>query len=214
MSDREAIVGELVGTHVHSRYRRAALPASYLLKNVRLSRLVRTILPTGPIITRSDQVGLGAGIRFASDTAMSKETIENRIPHRAPMLLLDEVVSQDDRQIVCKKTFNADDFFVQGHFPGQPIVPGVIQCECCLQAGAVLLSMHADGERGSSVPVATRMDGVKFKRMVKPGDTVEIHVNLDDQVSNAYYMTGKMLLDGKVAMRLTFACSIADPSAT
>ena len=124
------------------------------------------------------------------------------------MLLIDEIVQRDESSIVCRKRFSDEDFFVQGHFPGQPIVPGVIQCECCLQAGAVLLHRFASEQQGS-VPVATRMDGVKFKRMVRPGDTVEIHVTLKDQVSNAYFLTGKMMLAGKLAMRLDFACTVA-----
>jgi 3-hydroxyacyl-[acyl-carrier-protein] dehydratase len=144
---------------------------------------------------------------------MSTEEIENAIPHRPPMRLLDEIVRRDETSIVCKKTFSEDDFFVQGHFPGQPIVPGVIQCECCLQAGAVLLQQHAKNDQ-DGIPVATRMDGVKFKRMVRPGDTVEIHVTLKDQVSNAFFMTGKMLLDGKLSTRLDFACSVTRPDST
>ena len=148
---------------------------------------------------------------------MNTNEIERFIPHRKPMLLVDEILSHTESEIVCRKTFHEDDFFVQGHFPGQPIVPGVIQCECCLQAGAILLSADAmpSGEEtaaNGSVPVATRMDSVKFKRMVRPGDTVEIHVTLNDQVSNAYFLTGKMLLNGKLAARLDFACSIADPA--
>ena len=155
---------------------------------------------------------------------MNTHEIERFIPHRKPMLLVDEIVSRTETEIVCRKTFHKDEFFVQGHFPDQPIVPGVIQCECCLQAGAILLS--ADTLRPSqddtasnappphdkgSVPVATRMDSVKFKRMVRPGDTVEIQVVLNDRVSNAYFLTGKMLLNGKLATRLDFACSIANP---
>ena len=138
---------------------------------------------------------------------MSAAEIEQAIPHRPPMRLLDEIVSRDDETIVCRKTFGADEFFVQGHFPGSPIVPGVIQCECCLQAGAVLLQSKMDDTPGT-VPVATRMDSVKFKRMIKPGDTVEIHATLKDTLSNAFYLTGKMFLDGKLAMRLDFACSV------
>lgn len=142
---------------------------------------------------------------------MSAKKIEARIPHRPPMRLLDKIVSQDEKTIVCKKTFHASEFFVQGHFPNYPLVPGVIQCECCLQAGAILLSaMTPEGD--DVVPVATRMDGVKFKRMVRPGDTVEVHATLNDHVSNAYFLTGKMLIDGKVAMRLDFACSVTNPA--
>jgi 3-hydroxyacyl-[acyl-carrier-protein] dehydratase len=154
---------------------------------------------------------------------MSSTEIEQLIPHRKPMLLIDQIVSRTENEIVCRKTFRADEYFVQGHFPGQPIVPGVIQCECCLQAGAILLSADAmppsASEAGESpstestgnVPVATRMDAVKFKRMVRPGDTVDIHVTLNDRVSNAYFLTGKMLVRGKLAARLDFACSIANP---
>ncbi|MGB7345062.1 MAG: 3-hydroxyacyl-ACP dehydratase FabZ family protein [Pirellulaceae bacterium] len=141
---------------------------------------------------------------------MTIEQIEAMIPHRPPMRLLDEIISQDETNIVCKKTFSADDFFVQGHFPDYPLVPGVIQCECCLQAGAILLSKLTPGEPGT-VPVATRMDNVKFKRMVRPGDTVEVHVTLNERVSNAYFLTGKMLLEGKVTARLNFACSVTNP---
>ena len=141
---------------------------------------------------------------------MSISEIEEIIPHRPPMLLLDEIVSRDENRIVCRKTFHEDDFFVQGHFPNYPLVPGVIQCECCLQAGAILLAQHTpDGD--DVVPVATRLDNVKFKRMVRPGDTVEIQVTLDDRVSSAYFLTGKMLLDGKLTARLNFACSVTNP---
>ena len=123
------------------------------------------------------------------------------------MRLLDEIVSRDERQIVCRKTFREDEFFVQGHFPENPIVPGVIQCECCLQAGAALLFDHFEADE-DVVPVATRMDSVKFKRIVRPADTVEIEVTLNDHISNAFFMTGKVYLDGKVAARLDFACSV------
>jgi 3-hydroxyacyl-[acyl-carrier-protein] dehydratase len=134
------------------------------------------------------------------------------------MRLLDDIVSRTDTTIVCRKTFDADEYFLQGHFPESPIVPGVIQCECCLQAGAVLLASSSASSSSSSsssmadgVPVATRMDGVKFKRMVRPGDAVEVHVTLKERVGPACYMTGKILLDGKVASRLDFVCSVAKP---
>lgn len=175
------------------------------------------------IAAAESHVGLQKPVICRHPVRMSIEEIEQRIPHRPPMRLLDEIVSQTESSIVCKKTFSASEFFVQGHFPDQPIVPGVIQCECCLQAGAVLLSRHAAGTTGGdgpgdndsngdgSVPVATRMDGVKFKRMVRPGDTVEIHATLNESISNAFYLTGKILLHGKVAMRLDFSCSVTNP---
>ena len=140
---------------------------------------------------------------------MTAEQIEAAIPHRIPMRLLDEIVSQDEQRIVCRKTFAADDFFVQGHFPDYPLVPGVIQCECCLQAGAVLLKQFTPNGDGI-VPVATRMDNVKFKRMVRPGDTIEVDVTLNDRVGTAYFLTGKVMLEGRIAARLDFACTVTN----
>ncbi|MCM2371414.1 3-hydroxyacyl-ACP dehydratase FabZ family protein [Aporhodopirellula aestuarii] len=141
---------------------------------------------------------------------MGAEQIEAMIPHRSPMRLLDEVVEMTETTLHARKTFSEDEFFVQGHFPGYPLVPGVIQCECCLQAGAILLREHTP-EVGEFVPVATRMDSVKFKNMVRPGDTVDIHVTLKERLANAFFLTGKMLLNGKTTTRLEFACSITSP---
>ncbi len=131
------------------------------------------------------------------------------IPHRPPMLLVDEVVSQTENNIVCRKTFNANEFFLQGHFPNYPLVPGVILCECALQSGAILLASKMTD--AGMVPVATRLDGVKFKQMVRPGDTVLIDVTLGEVVSTAYFMSGKVTVGGKLAARLDFACTVAKP---
>ena len=139
----------------------------------------------------------------------SLEKIHAAIPHRAPMLLVDEIISQEDSKIVCKKNFHADEYFFQGHYPGHPLVPGVILCESAVQAGAVLLANVVSGEEG--VPVLTRMNDVKFKKMVHPGDSVEMHVTLDEVVSSAYYMTAQVKCEGKLAARLSFTCTIAPP---
>jgi len=137
------------------------------------------------------------------------EKIHAAIPHRAPMLLVDEIVSQDEASIVCKKSFAAEEYFFQGHYPAHPLVPGVILCESAVQAGAVLLADVVSS--GEGVPVLTRMADVKFKKMVHPGDTIEMHVKLDEVVSTAYYMTAQVKCDGKLAARLSFTCTIAPP---
>lgn len=137
----------------------------------------------------------------------SLETIHQSIPHRAPMLLVDEIVSQSESEIVCRKSFSADEYFFQGHYPDQPIVPGVILCESTVQAGAILLAIKMEGAEG--VPVLTRMSDVRFKNMVKPGDQIEMTVSIDEVLSNAYFLSGVARCNGKVAVRLSFACSIA-----
>ena len=134
--------------------------------------------------------------------------IENSIPHRNAMLLVDEVISVDDKQIVCQKTFRPDEHFFDGHYPGNPIVPGVILCECAAQSGAILISTLLTDAPGT--PVLTRMDDIRFKRIVKPGESVEITVKLDDVVSTAYYLTAQVRCEGKVAARLSFACTLAN----
>ena len=139
----------------------------------------------------------------------SMEQIKAAIPHRPPMLLVDEIVEQDEKSIVCRKKFRDDEYFVQGHYPGYPLVPGIILCECAAQTGAILLASIIS--TGDSVPVLTRMNDVKFKQMVHPGDTIEMHVKLDEVVSNAYFLTGQVKVGGKTACRLSFACSVAQP---
>jgi 3-hydroxyacyl-[acyl-carrier-protein] dehydratase len=139
---------------------------------------------------------------------MTREQIYAAIPHRPPMLLIDEIVSQDDKNIVCRKTIQEDEFFLQGHYPEFPVVPGIILCEFGMQAGAILLAQHLDKQL-SGVPVATRMNNVRFRKMIKPSDTIEAHVTLTDRLSDAFYLDAKILHEGKTAVRFDFACTIA-----
>ena len=138
---------------------------------------------------------------------MTQEAILAAIPHRPPFLLLDEIVEQEENRIVCQKTFDGNEFWYAGHYPEMPITPGVLLCEAAMQAGAVLLAARIDAKE-NRVPVATRADDVRFKRMVQPGETITIDVTLDDEVSGAYYLTGKVTVDGKLAARLNFACTL------
>ena len=138
---------------------------------------------------------------------MTLAAIEAAIPHREPFLLLDEIVEQQENRITCRKTFRGDEFWFAGHYPEFPLVPGVLLCEAALQAGAVLLARYAEGLEG--VPVATRMGDVRFKQMVKPGDTITLDVTLDEQVSHAFYLTARVTVRGRMAARLTFACTMA-----
>lgn len=143
------------------------------------------------------------------DSNSKQQEILSQIPHRPPMLLVDAILEQTENEIRCQKTFRADEFFVQGHFPDFPLVPGVILCECALQSGAILLASKTP--KTNAVPVATRLDAVKFKQMVRPGDTIEIHVVLTDVVSTAYFLSGKVSVAGKLAARLDFACTVTPP---
>lgn len=133
--------------------------------------------------------------------------IHAAIPHRAPFLFIDEVVQRDEQRIVCRKTFQGDEFFYQGHYPQFPITPGVLLCEAAMQAGALLLAGRFGDRTG--VPVATRMNDVRFKRIVRPGETVQIEVELVERLADAFFLKAKVTCDQRIAVRLEFACTLA-----
>jgi 3-hydroxyacyl-[acyl-carrier-protein] dehydratase len=139
---------------------------------------------------------------------MSMETIKSAIPHREPFLLVDEIVEQSENRIICRKRFTGDEFWYRGHYPDFPLTPGVLLCEAAMQAGAVLLSKFVvPGQRG--VPVVTRMNNAKFKSMVRPGDTVDLEVELVERMADAFFMNAKVTVDGKTAVTFDFVCKMA-----
>ena len=137
---------------------------------------------------------------------MSSQEILDAIPHRDPFLLVDEVLERSDTRIVGRKTFTGEEWFFAGHYPGHPLVPGVLLCEAAMQCGAILLSRHLAGD-GAKVPVATGMNDVRFKRMVRPGETICMEVELTERLADAFFLKAKVTVDGKVAARFEFACT-------
>lgn len=105
---------------------------------------------------------------------LTKEQIMEIIPHRAPMLLVDAITELDDEHACGTLHLNGDEFFFQGHFPGNPIMPAVFQLEALAQTGAVaLLSLP---EFQGKTAVYTGMDKAKFRAMVHPGDTIRMEI--------------------------------------
>lgn len=141
---------------------------------------------------------------------MTIETIKSAIPHREPFLLVDEIVEQSDARIVCRKRFTGEEFWYRGHYPDFPLTPGVLLVEAAMQAGAVLLARYAQESPGA-VPVATRINNVKFKAMVRPGDTITMEVELVEQLAGAYFLNAKVTVGEKTAATFDFACKIAKP---
>ena len=99
---------------------------------------------------------------------MTREELYKIIPHREPMLLLDEAWAAEDGTAHGIYTVKGDEWFLQGHFPGNPIVPGVIQCEMAAQTCCVLISGESEGKN----PLFSGLDKVRFRAQVKPGDTL------------------------------------------
>ena len=144
-------------------------------------------------------------------TTLTQERIKELIPHRPPFLWLDEAEVDGDDTLRARTAIDPDLPLFEGHYPGAPLLPGVIQLEMCYQAGAVLIA--ALGQGGGGVPVIARTDGVKFKRMVRPGETCEIEVTIVDRLPGAVYLTGKVRVDGKLACRCDFTTAEAKPDA-
>lgn len=144
--------------------------------------------------------------------SLTREEIQEFIPHRDPFLWLDEVVEMDETHIHARKTVTADLDVFRGHYPNFPVLPGVLQCEAAFQAGAVLIAQSIE-TGADEVPVVTRLNNVQFRRMVRPGEVLDIEVKLTERLANAFFMQGKVSVGGKVTVRLEFACSAANPNA-
>ncbi len=130
--------------------------------------------------------------------------IERVIPHRFPFLMVDRVVELTEDGIVALKNVSANEPYFAGHFPGHPIMPGVLQVEAMAQAGAVMaLNVLADpGEK----PLVFFMgiDKVKFRRPVVPGDVLRLEVKPLRKGGAIWKLEGRALVDGQVASEAEF----------
>ena len=142
---------------------------------------------------------------------LTKTEIESLIPHRDPFLWIDEAFEIAPGRLFAKKYIDPQLDVFRGHYPGRPVLPGVLLCEAAMQAGALLIALQAEGALGTGqVPVATRLNNVKFKQMVRPGDTLDIAVDLTERVANAFFLTAAIKVGGKTVATLEFACAAAD----
>ncbi len=138
--------------------------------------------------------------------------VRDFIPHREPFLFVDEVIERDETKLWARRTVRADEPQFRGHYPGNPIMPGVLLCEAVLQAGCLLIQMNNGGETFEGTPVVTRMSDVKFKRMVKPGDVIDLKVEHERTLRGAHFMKGRVILEGKLAASLGFCVMVAKPN--
>ena len=139
------------------------------------------------------------------------EEVKAAIPHREPFLFVDEIVEYGDNRILCKRTFRADEAFFAGHYPGNPIVPGVLQCEAAMQAGAILLTrIFKDENLNGRLPVVAKMGEVRFKQMVRPGDTIFLDVKFKGKITGIYLIHAKVLLNGKTSAQFDIACALVE----
>jgi len=136
------------------------------------------------------------------------------LPHRYPMLLVDRVESLDpEKGIVAIKAVSINEPFFQGHFPGRPIMPGVLIVEALAQAAGVL-AIEALGLAGSGKLVYfMAIESAKFRAPVEPGVLMKLEVEFVQKRSTVCKFAGRATVDGKVAAEANFTAMIADPPA-
>lgn len=132
------------------------------------------------------------------------------LPHRYPFLLVDRVVEiEPGRRIVALKNVTINEPFFSGHFPGRPIMPGVLLCEAVVQAGGILAhATAAEGSGKGTIAMLTALDRARFRQRVTPGDQLRLEVEVVRRRGPFWKMRGAALVAGKVAAELEFTVAL------
>jgi 3-hydroxyacyl-[acyl-carrier-protein] dehydratase len=135
-----------------------------------------------------------------AETVLNVQQIEKLLPHRFPFLLVDRVIELErDKRIVAVKCVTMNEPFFVGHFPGQPVMPGVLILEALAQTAAILaLSSMPEAERAGKVTYFMAIDGARFRKPVVPGDRLELHVDVLRHKGAVLKVKGEARVDGQV----------------
>ena len=157
----------------------------------------------------SETDGVAAPAASAYDTAK----ILAALPHRYPLLLIDRVLSLTiGEEIRAVKAVSFNEQFFQGHFPGRPIMPGVLQIEALAQAAAILAIETLELAGTSKLVYFMSIDGAKFRNPVGPGVLLDLHVGFVQKRARVCKFWGKASVEGKSTCEVQFTAMIADPA--
>lgn len=137
--------------------------------------------------------------------------IYNIIPHREPFLFIDSIEEIRENGATAKRTIRRDELQFQGHYPGNPIMPGVLLCEAVFQTAAVFLGKKLEKEGAnikSLTPILSRVNEVKFKQIVRPDDVIVIDVELIETLGQFFFLKGNIRKEGKLVLTLQCALTI------
>ncbi len=142
------------------------------------------------------------------------DTVEGYLHHRAPYLLVDEIISLDSKKVVTRKTVSNDDFFIQGHFPGAPIFPGAMMQELTTQtAGILIAAEHNPMEKYDTqdpffnefaLGVLVRVKQARYRSFARPGETLSVTVTLDESIATMFDFSAEIQVDGRAIMSNKF----------
>ena len=134
--------------------------------------------------------------------------IQKLLPHRYPFLLVDRVTEfERSSRIVCHKNVSINEPFFQGHFPGHPVMPGVLVLEALAQAGGLLIQMSKQEDPGGKVFYLVKIDNAKFSNMVVPGDRLDLCVSLKRTIRNMALFESIARVDGEQVACAEILCA-------
>lgn len=141
-------------------------------------------------------------------SVMQIEAIKKVLPHRYPFLLVDRVLELEEKRILALKNVTANENFFNGHFPGKPLMPGVLQVEALAQTGCIMLTEKHIEDPDNSLLVFTNINKAKFRKSVVPGDQLMMEVRLTNRRRNFTTMEGIAKVDDKVVCELEATSAI------
>lgn len=148
---------------------------------------------------------------MSEEKTMTILPVKDILPHREPFLFLDEIVEMTEGTVRARRRVRPEEPQFEGHYPGKPIMPGVLLCETVLQAGAYLMaSKMGETSDMKGAPVVTRMNSVKFRKMVKPGDELDITAEHKRSMMGAHMLAGRIKCEGKLVCSLEFTVMLVD----
>ena len=144
----------------------------------------------------------------------SFENVEDYLHHRAPYLLVKEIVSVNDTEVRTRSQVSGEEFFIQGHFPGAPILPGAMMQELSTQSAGILIAArynpmkefntHDPFFNEFALGVLVKVHGARYRGFARPGDPLDVQVSLSEKIGEVFDFVGKIFVDGKMIMRNEF----------